>query len=189
MAKRKRVYKYFKEVMYGVRKRIIVLFFKMIGPPRILWFSQKMNEDILRAFGAHVGKNVIILSPITLHHSDEGYDNLAIHDNCVLNGNNYLDLAARVILEKGVSLGPNVTIMSHNRYNYNSFLEDRLVHTCGKKDVLIKEGSGIKAGALITMGVTIGKNSVIAGGAVVNRDIPDNSLAAGIPAKVIKEII
>jgi acetyltransferase-like isoleucine patch superfamily enzyme len=37
-------------------------------------------------------------------------------------------------------------------------------------------------------GVTIGENSVIAGGAVVTRDIPANSVAAGIPAKVVKTI-
>jgi hypothetical protein len=49
-------------------------------------------------------------------------------------------------------LGPGVIIMSHNPYNRNSLLEDRLQHTCGVKSVLIKEGAGIKANALVTMG-------------------------------------
>ena len=40
----------------------------------------------------------------------------------------------------------------------------------------------------ITPGVTIGNNVVIASGAVVTKDIPDNTLVAGVPAKVIKEL-
>lgn len=39
-----------------------------------------------------------------------------------------------------------------------------------------------------TWGVTIGKNSIIGAGAVVNKDIPANSIAVGVPARVIKRI-
>jgi acetyltransferase-like isoleucine patch superfamily enzyme len=106
----------------------------------------------------------------------------------MISGNNYLDLTGRITLEKGVSLGPGVIIMTHNRYNFNAFLEERLSHTCGVKDVVIKEGAGIKAGALIVHGITIGRNAVVAGGAVVNRDVPDNCLVAGVPARTLKEI-
>ena len=85
-------------------------------------------------------------------------------------------------------MGPGVIIMTHNRYNHNEFLEERLAHTCGVKDVLIKEGTGIKAGALIIHGITIGKNAVVAGLAVVNRDVKDHCFVGGVPAKLIKEI-
>ncbi len=176
-----------------IHRELLIIKFRIIGPPRILTFNMDFNAKILRAFGARVGKNnVRILSPITLHEIDlnirKGYRNLTISDGCVINGNNYLDLTSRITLEKGVSLGPNVTIMTHNYYNFNSFLEERLAHTCGKKEVLIKEGAGIKAGALVAMGVTIGRNAVVAGGAVVNRDIPDNCFVAGVPARLVKEI-
>lgn len=40
----------------------------------------------------------------------------------------------------------------------------------------------------ILPGVTIGNNVVIAAGAVVTKDVPDNSLVGGVPAKVIREI-
>ena len=46
----------------------------------------------------------------------------------------------------------------------------------------------IGAGVVITKGVTIGDNSIVAAGAVVTRDIPANVIAAGVPAKVIREI-
>ena len=144
----------------------------------------ELNVDILRAFGAKIGKeSVLIYSPVTLHIRKKGYVNLTIGNGCVLNGNNYLDLAARITLEEGVSLGPGVIISTHNRFNYNKFLEERLSHLCGEKDVLIKKGAAIKAGALIVMGITIGENAVVAGGTLVNRDIPPNRMLSGESAK------
>ncbi|MBW8840266.1 MAG: acyltransferase, partial [Sphingomonadales bacterium] len=44
------------------------------------------------------------------------------------------------------------------------------------------------AGATIIGGVTLGENSVVAAGAVVTRDVPPNSLVAGVPAKVIRSL-
>lgn len=54
----------------------------------------------------------------------------------------------------------------------------------------IKIGNNVFIGfrTIIMPGVTIGNNVVIGAGSVVNRDIPDNSVAAGIPAKVIKSL-
>ena len=46
----------------------------------------------------------------------------------------------------------------------------------------------IGANATVTPGVSIGDNAVIAAGAVVNRDIPANVIAGGVPAKVIREL-
>jgi len=46
----------------------------------------------------------------------------------------------------------------------------------------------IGSGAIITKGVTIGDGAVIAAGAVVTKDVPENTVAGGVPAKVIKTI-
>ncbi len=184
-----RLRNYIRRALIAVLTHLLILLFKIIGPPRILHYGRPTNAAILRAFGANVGKtDVAIHSPIIIHNAADGYANLTIGDGCYLNGNNYLDLTGRITLQKGVSLGPGVIIMTHNRYNFNAFLEERLAHTCGVKDVLIKEGAGIKAGVLIVHGITIGKNAVVAGGAVVNRDVPDNCLVAGVPARLQKEI-
>lgn len=56
------------------------------------------------------------------------------------------------------------------------------------KPIIIKKNAWIGAAATILPGVTIGENSVIAAGAVVSKDIPDNVVAGGIPAKIIKTI-
>ena len=56
------------------------------------------------------------------------------------------------------------------------------------KPVTIEDGVVVGANAVILEGVTIGKGSVIAAGAIVTKDVPQNSVAAGMPAKVIKTI-
>jgi acetyltransferase-like isoleucine patch superfamily enzyme len=56
------------------------------------------------------------------------------------------------------------------------------------KPIVIKRNAWIGAGAIILPGVTVGENSVVAAGATVAKDVPANSVAAGIPAKVIKNI-
>ena len=54
--------------------------------------------------------------------------------------------------------------------------------------ILIKEGVFIGAHAIILKGVTIGRHSVIGAGAVVTKDVPDNEVWAGNPAKFVKKL-
>ena len=54
--------------------------------------------------------------------------------------------------------------------------------------ITIKDGAHIGIGSIIMPGVTIGKGAVIGAGAVVTKDVPDNCLAVGVPAKVIKTL-
>ena len=52
-------------------------------------------------------------------------------------------------------------------------------------DINIKEGCWLASGSIVVGGITIGRNSIVAAGAVVTKDVPDHSIVAGIPAKVI----
>lgn len=58
-----------------------------------------------------------------------------------------------------------------------------------RKGINIGKNCWIGSNVTVLDGVTIGDNCVIAAGAVVNKDIPDNCVAGGIPAKEIKKII
>ena len=58
--------------------------------------------------------------------------------------------------------------------------------TAGK--IHIKKNAWIDANATILQGVTIGENSVVASGAVVSKDVPDNTIVGGVPAKFIKTL-
>jgi acetyltransferase-like isoleucine patch superfamily enzyme len=170
-----------------LRLRLLILRARVLGPPRILLYDCETNAVILRAFGARIGtRHVRIHAPLVLHGAEDGYRNLAIGDGCILNGYVYLDLAGKVTLEEGVGLGPGSIVMTHNRYNYNPVLEERLARQCGVADVLIRRSSSVKAGAIVIKGVTIGSNSVVAAGAVVTHDVESFTIVGGVPARVIQ---
>jgi acetyltransferase-like isoleucine patch superfamily enzyme len=162
--------------------------YRQAGPPRVLIHRSHVNVRLLRRFGATVGDGVRVHPPLVLHAAESGYANLVIGDGCLLNGNNFLDLSGPVMLEAGVSLGPGVTVMTHNRFNYNRFLEDVLAHQCGVRGVRFKRGAGIKAAATVVMGITVGEDSVVAAGSVVNRDVADRTLVAGVPAAEVRRL-
>jgi acetyltransferase-like isoleucine patch superfamily enzyme len=170
-----------------VRLNLLILRARVLGPPRVLLYDCETNAAILRAFGAKIGtRHVRIHAPLVLHGAEDGYQNLSIGDGCILNGYVYMDLAGKVTLEEGVGLGPGSIVMTHNRYNYNAVLEQRLARQCGTADVLIRRSSSIKAGAIVIKGVTIGSNSVVAAGAVVTNDVESYTIVAGVPARVIQ---
>ena len=95
----------------------------------------------------------------------------------------FLDIGG-ITIEDNVQIGPRVNITSENHPIDPS---DRT--TLIPKPVIIKQNAWIGAGATILPGVTIGENAIVAAGAVVSRDVPANTIVAGIPAKVIKEKI
>ena len=86
-----------------------------------------------------------------------------------------------IALEDNVQIGPNVTIVTDNHD-----LENRYVLKC--KSVRVCRNAWIGANVTIMPGVTVGENAVIAGGAVVTRDVPADTIVGGNPAKVIRQI-
>ena len=76
-------------------------------------------------------------------------------------------------------LAANCSIATNNHDFY-----DRAVLTC--KPVHIKRNAWIGIGSTILPGVTIGENAIVAAGAVVTKDVPDNAMVGGVPAKIIK---
>jgi acetyltransferase-like isoleucine patch superfamily enzyme len=55
-------------------------------------------------------------------------------------------------------------------------------------ETFIKKGASIGSSSTIMCGITIGENSIVGAGAVVTKDVPPNSVVAGVPAKVIKKL-
>ena len=84
--------------------------------------------------------------------------------------------------EYGISIEDNVQIGSHCSIYSNSTIDDK------KGSVTLQRNCKIGSHSTIMPNVTIGKNSVVAAYSFVNKNIPDNELWAGIPAKFKKEI-
>lgn len=81
--------------------------------------------------------------------------------------------------------GITVTALNHNFEDTSMRIDEQGIST---KPVIISDDVWIGANAVILPGVTIGRHSVVAAGAVVTKDVPNNSLVAGIPAKVIRQL-
>lgn len=88
-----------------------------------------------------------------------------------------------ITLEDGVFIGPNVNIITENHAEQPELR--RNVYT---KPILIRRNAWIGAAAVILPGVTVGENAIVAAGSVVTKDVPDNMIAAGVPARVIRKI-
>jgi UDP-2-acetamido-3-amino-2,3-dideoxy-glucuronate N-acetyltransferase len=83
-----------------------------------------------------------------------------------------------IIIESKVFIGPNVTF-SNDKYPRSKRYPDEFSKTT------IKEGASIGAGATILPSITIGTKAMVGAGAVVTRNVPDNAIVVGNPAKII----
>ena len=148
-------------------------------------------------FPLYIGGNVII----------HGFKNIKIGKNVIIYDNVYLDadkfieigdfthidVFTSIYGHGGVKIGKMCAISSGvriysqtNRYDYDPKLPI-IKQPIKYAEVVIGDDVWIGANVVILQGVNIGSHSVIGAGAVVTGDIPENSIAVGIPAKVIKK--
>jgi len=94
----------------------------------------------------------------------------------------FLDMGG-ITIEDDVLIGPKVNLITEN---HPMEPENRRSLVC--RPIIVKRNAWIGAAATILPGVTIGENAVVAAGAVVTRDVPANTIVAGVPAKAIKKL-
>jgi acetyltransferase-like isoleucine patch superfamily enzyme len=116
---------------------------------------------------------------------------IIIGNNVAVGFNVHIGAIGRMEIGNDVLIGSNVLITDHQHGRLTPEDEhilaiDRPLHSKG--NVVIEDNVWIGEGACIMDGVRIGKNSVIGANAVVLKDIPQGSVAGGIPAKILRMI-
>lgn len=136
----------------------------VIGSDTVIW-------NFVNLFGCTIGDKCIISSYVEIGKG------VRIGDRCKVQSFAYIP--SGVNIGNDVFIGPRVT-----------FTNDRFPRAKGEWKTVqttVGDGASISAGAVIVCGVTIGKNAMVGAGAVVTKDVPDNVVVVGNPARLLRE--
>lgn len=151
-------------------------------------FHRVFMEPIIRRAFEQCGKNVRIANGCRFY----GVENISLGDNVSL-GVDTLIMSTRAKVKLGdfIMFGPNVTIITGD--HRTDILGKNMCQVTDSekrpeddRDVVIEGDVWIGANAIILKGVTIGRGSIVAAGALVTKDVEPYSIVGGVPAKCIK---
>lgn len=139
----------------------------------------EIRNLLSRITGTEIHDSTALFTPLHINYGKNTRigKNVFINFDCI-----FLDLGG-ITIEDNVQIAPRVSLLSEG---HPLSPQDR--HALIPGQITIKKNAWIGASATILPGVTIGENAVVAAGAVVTKDVPNNAVVAGIPAKIIKTI-
>lgn len=172
--------------------KILKCYYKLIGVTGMINVLFRGRCEIWRCLEStiRIGDNCTFNSSSRTNH-------IGLNHRCILSTVNakaeivlgdYVGMSSTSITAfKSVRIGNNVRIGANCVIMDGDFhLDDPRVGA--PRDVVIEDNVWLGYGVIVQKGVTIGENSVIGMNSIVTHDIPANVVAAGMPAKVIKEI-
>jgi acetyltransferase-like isoleucine patch superfamily enzyme len=179
---------------WGVRgavfrgRRVVVEHAYAFSSKRGLVLEDGVAINALSKQGIRLGRNVTIARGAILTCTGviaELGDGITIGDRSAVGAGSFLGGQGGIRIGNDVIMGPAVRVFSENHVTSDL---DRPIRAQGQtRDVVtIEDDCWIGAGATLVAGVTIGRGSVVGAGAVVTDDLPAYSVAAGVPARVIR---
>ena len=134
----------------------------------------------------YLDNNVILQIPE--EHAEYGSHKpkLEIEDKVTVGSTTMISAVKSIRIKKNVLISQHCFIGDHN-HEYKDTNTPIRYQGLKVAPIVIDEGAWIGANVTVSSGVRIGKNAVIGANSVVTKDIPDYSVAVGIPAKVIKK--
>ncbi|KIC62902.1 sugar O-acetyltransferase [Chryseobacterium taiwanense] len=141
--------------------------------------DSKEIEELLSQIVDKKLENVVVFTPIYINYGK----NINIGKNVFINFDCTFLALGGITIEDNVLIGPKVSLITENHPLHPKDRKGLI-----GKSIHIKKNAWIGANATILPGISIGENAVIAAGAVVSKNVPDNVVVGGIPAKIIKTI-
>jgi len=160
--------------------RLLAPLYQHRGQGSKIYWSVRMDTPPYRRF--FLGRHSVIESYSCINNAVGDvvigdYTRIGIHNTII----GPVCIGNHVNLAQGIT----VTALNHNFEDKTKRIDEQGIST---NPVVIGDDVWIGANAVILPGVTIGKHCVVAAGAVVTKDVPDYSLVAGVPAKVIRQL-
>jgi acetyltransferase-like isoleucine patch superfamily enzyme len=144
------------------------------------WHTEAEVRDFMRQItGSEIDETLRIFTPF---HINYGKRTTFGHDCFVNFGCTFLALGG-ITIEDDVFIGPHC-VLATEYHPENP--ETR--HSLLTKPIVVKRNAWLGANVTVLAGVTIGENAIVAAGSLVTKDVPDNMVVAGSPARVIREI-
>jgi acetyltransferase-like isoleucine patch superfamily enzyme len=113
--------------------------------------------------------------------------NASIGKNCKISSHTFI--CEGVHISDNVFIGHNVTFINDKLPRATTADGGMQTEADWKVvETFVKEGASVGSSATILCGLTIGENAIVGAGAVVTKDVPANTIVAGVPAKVIKRL-
>lgn len=132
--------------------------------------------------------NSVIIRPSTRVYAGNSQSFVSFGDGTEIGEHSTISSNNRIVFGNDVLTGPHVFIADHNHAYENPYVpvSKQGVRCNSTDEVVIGDGSWLGTNVVVVGNIHIGKHCVIGANSVVTKDIPDYSVAAGIPAKVIK---
>jgi len=159
--------------------RLLAPLYQHRGRGSKIYHSVRMDTPPYRKFS--LGKRSVIESYACINNAVGDVvigEHTRIGLHCTVIGP--VTIGSHVNLAQGIV----TTALNHNFEDTSLRIDEQGVST---KPVVIGDDVWIGANAVILPGVTIGNHVVVAAGAVVTKDVPDNCIVAGVPAKILKK--
>lgn len=122
------------------------------------------------------------------YYSREIGQGLEMGDRSSIGPDCYIGCSGGIRIGDNVMLGPGVRLFSENHEieDPSTAIKDKGVEW---QPINIEDDCWLASGVVVTAGVTIGRAAVVAAGAVVTKNVPPNTLVAGVPARVIRSLL
>lgn len=137
--------------------------------------------DFTNLYGCSIGDNTKVGTFVEIQ------KNATIGKNCKISSHTFI--CEGVHIEDNVFVGHNVTFIN-DKYP-RAANPDGSMQTEADWSLIetnVKKGASIGSSSTIMCGVTIGENAIVGAGSVVTKDVPANTIVAGVPARVMKKI-